>query len=42
VLVLNNLNIDKAGEPEELKKKCDSVKELDLAQNKLHNWDEVS
>lgn len=39
--MLNNLNIDKAGAPEDLEKKCNSVKELDLAQNKLENWDEV-
>lgn len=41
LLVLNDCNIDKAGEPEDLKKKCNSVKELDLAQNKLDNWNEV-
>ena len=41
VLVLNDCNIDKAGDSEDLKKKCDSVKELDLAQNKLQSWNEV-
>lgn len=41
MLVLNDCNIDKAGEPDEIKEKCRSVKELDLAQNKLQNWDEV-
>ncbi|GAB0098971.1 tubulin-specific chaperone cofactor E-like protein [Sergentomyia squamirostris] len=41
LLVLNDCNIDKAGESEDLRKKCSSVKELDLAQNKLENWDEV-
>uniref|UniRef100_U5EXJ5 Putative tubulin-specific chaperone e n=1 Tax=Corethrella appendiculata TaxID=1370023 RepID=U5EXJ5_9DIPT len=41
LLVLNDCNIDKAGEPEDLKKKCCTVKELDLAQNKLENWNEV-
>jgi hypothetical protein len=39
--VLNDCNIDKAGEPEDLQKKCNKVKELDLAQNKLDNWNEV-
>lgn len=42
VLVLNDCGIDQAGAPEDLKKKCNSVKELDLAQNKLENWNEVS
>lgn len=41
LLVLNDCNIDKAGEPDDIKEKCRSVKELDLAQNKLQNWDEV-
>ena len=41
LLVLNDCDIDKAGEPEDLQKKCSSVKELDLAQNKLQNWNEV-
>lgn len=41
VLVLNDCGIDQAGEPEDLKKKCYTVKELDLAQNKLENWNEV-
>lgn len=41
MLVLNDCNIDKAGEPDDIKEKCRSVKELDLAQNKLQNWDEV-
>lgn len=41
VLVLNDCGIDQAGAPEDLKKKCNSVKELDLAQNKLENWNEV-
>lgn len=41
LLVLNDCDIDKAGESEDLKKKCSSVKELDLAQNKLENWNEV-
>lgn len=40
-MVLNDCDIDKAGEPEDLRKKCCSVKELDLAQNKLQNWNEV-
>lgn len=41
LLILNDCNIDKAGKPEDLRKKCCTVKELDLAQNKLENWDEV-
>lgn len=41
LLVLNDCNIDRAGEPEDLKKKVYPVKELDLAQNKLQNWNEV-
>lgn len=41
LLILNDCNIDKAGEPEDLRQKCCTVKELDLAQNKLENWDEV-
>lgn len=39
--MLNDCNIDKAGEPDDIKEKCRSVKELDLAQNKLQSWDEV-
>lgn len=41
LLVLNDCDIDRAGEPEDLKKKVYPVKELDLAQNKLENWNEV-
>ncbi|XP_037050302.1 tubulin-specific chaperone cofactor E-like protein [Bradysia coprophila] len=41
LLVLNDCDIDKAGEPDDIKEKCRSVKELDLAQNKLQNWNEV-
>lgn len=41
MLVLNDCNIDKAGEPNDIKEKCRTVKELDLAQNKLQNWEEV-
>lgn len=41
VLVLNDCGIDQAGAAEDLKKKCNTVKELDLAQNKLENWNEV-
>lgn len=41
LLVLNDCDIDCAGEPDDLRKKCCSVKELDLAQNKLQNWNEV-
>lgn len=41
LLILNDCDIDKAGEPEDLRRKCCTVKELDLAQNKLEKWDEV-
>ncbi|XP_055621014.1 tubulin-specific chaperone cofactor E-like protein [Toxorhynchites rutilus septentrionalis] len=41
LLILNDCNIDKAGKPEDLRQKCNTVKELDLAQNKLERWDEV-
>lgn len=39
--MLNDCDIDCAGEPDDLRKKCCSVKELDLAQNKLQSWNEV-
>lgn len=41
LLVLNDCNIDSAGEEEQIKQKCKLVKELDLAQNKLENWNEI-
>lgn len=41
LLVLNDCDIDEAGEPDDLAAKCRTVKELDLAQNNLHNWREV-
>lgn len=41
MLVLNDCDIDCAGEPDELRKKCGTVRELDLAQNKLKSWNEV-
>lgn len=41
LLVLNDCDIDCAGDSDELKEKCHSVKELDLAQNKLQKWDEI-
>lgn len=41
MLVLNDCDIDCAGEPDELRKKCCTVKELDLAQNKLKSWKEI-
>lgn len=41
LLVLNDCDIDEAGEPDDLRQKCRSVKELDLAQNKLQKWNEV-
>lgn len=39
--MLNDCNIDRAGESEDLRKKCSTVRELDLAQNKLERWEEV-
>lgn len=39
--MLNDCDIDRAGESDELQKKLRSVRELDLAQNKLQNWSEV-
>ena len=39
--MLNDCNIDTAGETEDLRKKCSTVRELDLAQNKLERWEEV-
>lgn len=41
LLVLNDCDIDCAGEPDGLRKKCSTVRELDLAQNKLQSWKEV-
>lgn len=41
LLILNDCNIDSAGEEEDLKRKCQLVRELDLAQNKLENWNEI-
>lgn len=41
LLVLNDCDIDCAGEPDGLRKKCYTVKELDLAQNKLKSWKEI-
>lgn len=41
LLVLNDCDIDCAGDFESIKDKCRRVRELDLAQNKLENWQEV-
>lgn len=41
LLVLNDCDIDCAGDEDGLRTKCRSVRELDLAQNKLQNWSEV-
>lgn len=41
LLVLNDCDIDCAGDSEDLRNKCRTVKELDLAQNKLANWNEI-
>lgn len=42
VLVFNDFGIDSAGHEESLKTKCQHVQELDLAQNSLSQWNEVS
>lgn len=41
VLVLNDCDIDCAGAPDQLGDKCKRVRQLDLAQNKLHDWHEI-
>jgi hypothetical protein len=41
LLVLNDCDIETAGDEQELEKKCQGVEELDLAQNKLKKWTEV-
>lgn len=41
LLVLNDCDIESAGDEQELEEKCQEVEELDLAQNKLKRWTEV-
>jgi hypothetical protein len=41
LLVLNDCDIETAGDEQELEKNCQGVEELDLAQNKLKKWTEV-
>lgn len=41
LLVLNDCDIESAGDGEELRDKCCDVEELDLAKNKLTKWGEV-
>ncbi|SPP74078.1 tubulin-specific chaperone cofactor E-like protein [Drosophila guanche] len=41
LLVLNDCDIDSAGDFESIREKCQRVRELDLAQNKLSDWQEV-
>jgi hypothetical protein len=41
LLVLNDCDIESAGDEKELATKCRGVEELDLAQNKLTCWEEV-
>ncbi|KAM7342194.1 tubulin folding cofactor E like protein mlt isoform 1-T3 [Cochliomyia hominivorax] len=41
LLVLNDCDIDCAGDFDSIKDKCKRVRELDLAQNKLQDWQEV-
>ncbi|KAH8394727.1 hypothetical protein KR222_002827 [Zaprionus bogoriensis] len=41
LLVLNDCDIDCAGDFESIREKCQRVRELDLAQNKLRDWQEV-
>jgi len=42
LLVLNDCDIDSAGQESDLRDKCHGVEELDLAQNRLSRWSEVS
>jgi tubulin-specific chaperone cofactor E-like protein len=42
LLVLNDCDIDSAGQESDLRDKCHGVEELDLAQNCLSRWSEVS
>lgn len=42
LLVLNDCDIDSAGQESDLRDKCRGVEELDLAQNCLSRWSEVS
>ncbi|KAG8229900.1 hypothetical protein J437_LFUL009764 [Ladona fulva] len=41
LLVLNDCDIESAGDEQALDEKCQQVEELDLAQNKLSEWSEV-
>lgn len=41
LLVLNDCDIDSAGHELDLKEKCKTVEDLDLAQNNLSHWSEV-
>ncbi|EDW08900.1 tubulin-specific chaperone cofactor E-like protein [Drosophila mojavensis] len=41
LLVLNDCDIDCAGDFDSIREKCQRVRELDLAQNKLQDWHEV-
>lgn len=42
LLVLNDCDIDSAGHESDLRDKCHGVEELDLAQNCLSRWSELS
>ena len=42
VLILADCEIEEAGQEEELQKRCEGVKELDISNNKIKHWDEVS
>uniref|UniRef100_A0A6A7FXX5 Tubulin-specific chaperone cofactor E-like protein n=2 Tax=Hirondellea gigas TaxID=1518452 RepID=A0A6A7FXX5_9CRUS len=41
VLILADCDIEEAGDDAELQKRCDGVRELDIANNKLKHWHEV-
>lgn len=41
VLILSECDIEKAGDEEEVERKCEGVRELDLSRNKLKEWSEV-
>lgn len=41
VLILSECGIENAGDEEEVERKCEGVRELDLSRNKLKEWKEV-
>ena len=41
VLILSECDIEEAGDEDEVERKCEGVRELDLSRNKLKEWSEV-